>query len=91
MFLPSQINAVQQVFDEAEAAMGNGDLLNAIRLLDTLRGYPKTAVRCGGAKCCRLRTRLTWRGRPSTLHHIVVTSAVVLVESYLPVCCCALL
>ncbi len=40
-----QINAVQRVFDEAEAAMGGGDLLGAIKKLDTLRGYPKTAVR----------------------------------------------
>ena len=36
---------MQRLFDSAEAAMNNGDLLGAITRLETLQGYPASAVR----------------------------------------------
>ena len=40
-----QVTSVQRLFDSAEAAMNNGDLLGAITRLETLQGYPASAVR----------------------------------------------
>lgn len=44
----SEVHAVMKVFDDAEAAMTNGDLKSAVASLKRLQGYPSAVVRSGG-------------------------------------------
>ena len=40
----SEVNAIMRVFDDAEAAMIDGDVKTAVKAMKRLQGYPATAV-----------------------------------------------